>query len=57
MKIRKNALQTLNKKIKAIMSWEREKVCYSALGVIKVCQDCLRQSPFVSKVIELSRLN
>ena len=24
MKIRKNALQTLNKKIKAIMSWERE---------------------------------
>lgn len=56
MKIRKNVLQTLNKKIKAIMSWEREKVCYSALGVIKVCQDCLRIA-FVSKVIELSRLN
>ena len=51
MKIRKNALQTLNKKIKAIMSWERKKVCYSALGVIKVCQDFLRQSPLSVRLL------
>ena len=51
MKIRKNAFQTLNKKKKAIMSWEREKVCYSALEVIKVCQDCLRRSPLSVRLL------